>query len=99
MRYGLVMLLAAVLVSGAALGGCKKNGGKEPETYNVVNARCPLTGKEIIPTGVPKDYAVERDGQWYGFAPDANMDDWNGLSDAEKKAKAASSMAPRAPGQ
>jgi hypothetical protein len=93
------MLLTALVVSGAVLGGCKKGGGREPETYNVVNTRCPLTGKEINPLGVPRDYAVELDGQWYGFAPDANMDEWRALSDTEKKQKAAASMAPRAPGQ
>ena len=94
MRLTLGALLVVVAVTGAALVGCS-GGSSEPETLGVVNVRCPLTGKEIIPDGVPRDYVVEFEGKYYGLAPDANRADWNALSDDQKREKAAASVAPQ----
>jgi hypothetical protein len=92
------LLLACVLVAG--LTACKQEkpagssaSGDVAKTVACVNATCPIMGNPIDPAKVPVSLTRDFKGRKVGFCCGSCPPAWDKLTDEQKAAKLAASMA------
>ena len=66
--------------------------GKTMGMKGIVNARCPITGKELNPQNVPEKLTRMWKGKKIGFCCDGCPEQWDKLSDEERQKKLDAAM-------
>lgn len=89
-----LLLVAATLVWAGL--GCNT---RRPSPAKYANVNCPISGEKIQPANVPPGLVRQFKGCSVAFSSEANVQQWDKLSDQERQQKLDKVLAPRtAPG-